>query len=208
LHPDLIPYLNKTSKTGFQVIQHPLVYSVPHSDAMNKMVNMRYLDKKEGINKALLEKDFSRYVWSHERPFRLNAFCDIYPNLDSETYWEMLGSIWTDTENSWQAVDTWEYLWTINIPNREFCMDEKEKEIYNSFDEKIIAYRGGIQKNKHGLSWTLDIRKAEFFANRFNQNGIVYEAIIDKENIMAYFAGRNESEIVVKPKSFKIKIFK
>ena len=50
------------------------------------------------------------------------------------------------------------------------------------------------------LSWTLDRETAEWFAHRFGEEGTVYEAQIPKKYILAFFNGRNESEVVVDPK--------
>ena len=55
-------------------------------------------------------------------------------------------------------------------------------------------------KNIKALSWTLDRDTAEWFAHRFGEEGTVYEAQISKEHILAFFNGRNESEVVVDPK--------
>jgi len=46
----------------------------------------------------------------------------------------------------------------------------------------------------------MDRNTAEWFANRFGENGTVYEAQIQKQHIYAYFSGRNESEVIVDPK--------
>ena len=54
-------------------------------------------------------------------------------------------------------------------------------------------------KSVKALSWSLDQETAEWFAPRFDENGTVYEAQIDKKHIYAYFCGRNESEVIVDP---------
>lgn len=41
---------------------------------------------------------------------------------------------------------------------------------------------------------------AEWFASRFNEEGTVYQARIDKSHIYAFFNGRNEFEVIVDPK--------
>ncbi len=56
------------------------------------------------------------------------------------------------------------------------------------------------EKNIRALSWTPDYEKANWFAHRFDEEGTVYEARIDKRNILALFNGRKESEVVVDPK--------
>ena len=55
-------------------------------------------------------------------------------------------------------------------------------------------------KNIKALSWTLDKDTAEWFAHRFGENGMVYEAQIQKKYIYAFFNSRNESEVIVDPK--------
>jgi hypothetical protein len=47
------------------------------------------------------------------------------------------------------------------------------------------------------LSWTLDKNQAKWFANRFEKDGVVLEKRISKKNIVAYFNGRNEEEVIV-----------
>ena len=47
------------------------------------------------------------------------------------------------------------------------------------------------------MSWTTDKKKAEWFAGRFGDGGKVYEAIIDKKDIFAYFPSAGEGEVVL-----------
>lgn len=50
------------------------------------------------------------------------------------------------------------------------------------------------------LSWTLDENVAQWFAQRYGEQGTVYQAQIHKDHIYAIFTGRNESEVIVDPK--------
>ena len=82
-------------------------------------------------------------------------------------------------------------------------MHEDELRQYEELDDTVTVYRGVTShnaKNIKALSWTLDREKAEWFAHRFNEDGTVYEAEIDKQHILALFNGRNESEVIVDPK--------
>jgi hypothetical protein len=60
-----------------------------------------------------------------------------------------------------------------------------------------------LRSAMHGLSWTLDREKAQWFANRWlslkRRRPIVLQTVARKADVMAYFAGRNEQEIVVHP---------
>lgn len=89
-----------------------------------------------------------------------------------------------------------------SIPH-EFIMDAEELRQYAELEDPVTIYRGvRSDKEKHikNLSWTLDREKAEWFAHRFDRNGTVYEAQIEKKHILALFNGRNEAEVVVDPK--------
>ena len=88
----------------------------------------------------------------------------------------------------------------------EYLMDAEELMQLQEMDDTVTIYRGVTshnQKNIKALSWTLDRDKAEWFAHRFDEEGTVYEAQIDKENILALFNGRNEAEVIVDPRYLK-----
>ena len=73
--------------------------------------------------------------------------------------------------------------------------------------ETLTVYRGVTSHNSRNikaLSWTLDRDKAEWFAHRFDENGTVYEAEIDKKYVLAFFASRNEAEVWKIPPICKI----
>lgn len=60
--------------------------------------------------------------------------------------------------------------------------------------------RVAINRNPHGLSWTIDYSKAEWFAHRYDtdsEEGYILKADISRSNILAYFDSRGESEVVV-----------
>lgn len=81
-------------------------------------------------------------------------------------------------------------------------MTEDEIETLRSLPETVSVYRGVTSYNAgkvKALSWTLDQKVAQWFANRFGENGTVYEAEISKEHILALFKGRNEWEVIVEP---------
>ena len=82
-------------------------------------------------------------------------------------------------------------------------MDEEERTAHQALEDTVTVYRGVTPynaKNIRALSWTLDRKTADRFAHRFGEEGTVYEAQIPKKYILAFFNGRNESEVVVDPK--------
>jgi hypothetical protein len=194
LNPDLVPYL-EDGVLGKQ-LRHPLLYQVPLWT--NGYANKLYLQKKEDLIDAVLHRKYSKIVFLHERPYRVDAFTKIASDLPDETYWSLLGSIWTDTENSWQNLDEWRKLFSSNRPHRDRLMDRDEILAYNSLADTVKVYRG-CQKgiNENGISWTLKREKAEWFSTRFSKDGVVLEKEVSKEDILAVFTGRNEFEVVI-----------
>lgn len=195
LHPDLVPYLELDGALGAQV-RHPLVYQVPLWS--NGSANAYYLQKKKDLDTALAEKNFSRVVFLHERPYRLQAFIQIAHHLSDAKYWSLLAGIWTDTENAWQNLDEWRKLFNSNRPHRERLMDRDEVLALSSLPDTVKVYRG-CQKgiNEDGISWTLKRDKAEWFATRLDKDGVVLEKEIQKKDIIAVFTNRNEFEVII-----------
>lgn len=64
--------------------------------------------------------------------------------------------------------------------------------------EEITVYRGIRGRGSlKALSWTTDIEKAEWFAKRWDKNGKVYSVNVSKDDVLAVFSSRGESELVV-----------
>ena len=193
LHPDLQPYL-EDGAIGLQ-LRHPLVYLVPLWG--NGHANALYEHKVKGVKDALANNKYSSYIFLHERPYRLDAFTLIQSKLSDTQYWSLLSDIWTDTENQWQGLNKWKQLLSSNRPSRHYLMNKEEFNLLQSLPDEVTIYRGcqaGI--NENGLSWSLNKKKAEFFANRFGKEGIILERKIPKSNIIAFLNGRGETEVI------------
>ena len=82
-------------------------------------------------------------------------------------------------------------------------MNEMERTRLDALENPVTVYRGVTSynaKNVRALSWTLDYDTAVWFAHRFGEDGMVYQAKIKKEHFFALLTGRNESEVVLDPK--------
>lgn len=184
-------------QNGIPMIKHPLCFSIFHTPEQNYRMN-KYLEYKlQAVEEALDKKEYATYIFLHERPHRLEAFCDVERKLTDEQYWELLGDVWTDSENIWQNKIIWGALLTSDRPKREFFMNEDERAEFEKLPETLTIYRGyQPRKNKIGYSYTTSKEKATWFANRFHKNGDVDTKKIKKKRIFAYLTRRNESEIL------------
>ncbi len=73
--------------------------------------------------------------------------------------------------------------------------------------DPLTIYRGqdrSVPLGVFGISWTLDRAMAESFAagkwaRQANRDGLVYEALAPRSEILAYLTGRGEREIIIAP---------
>lgn len=196
LDPAFLPYTYDDPRIG-KVIKHPLVFSIMHNELMNAMVNERLKAKTQAAEEALAKRDYSSFIFLHERPYRFEAFVRAMDKMKDKEYWELLGDAWVDSENLWQNLPRWKKLLQSTRKGREFFMQEEERNFLNSLPETVKIFRGYIpSKNKGGLSYTLNEEKAHWFANRFGGKGEVHVRTIKKSKIFAYLSRRDEDEII------------
>lgn len=209
LNPVLARYY---SESPFPMIQHPLVYSVPHLPNSNALVNRQYEQKKKAVEESFAEKNWNRYLVMHERPHRPTALADIASEMSDEDYWQNVGWVWSDSENIRELKFVWSLLLGSRRPKREQIMDEKDRLALANMPDELTIYRGCAIEDTQGLSWTLDRERAEWFAERnhnlSDQDTEVKVATVQKSDVIAYITRRNEEEIIVNPKSIKSFRFK
>lgn len=198
LHPELRIHL--IYNNGIPGILHPLIYSVFHTPEQNSLINLLYENKKKDISLSLVEKNWDRFIFLHERPYRVNAFLEIEKRLSDEEYWGLLSRISVDSENIWQNKRTWGKLLSSGRNKSEKFMSKDEIEVFSYLPDELTVYRGYVVgKNPVGWSYTLKKEKANWFASRFSKkNGKVKTIMVKKINILAIKIGRNEEEIVLR----------
>jgi hypothetical protein len=85
-------------------------------------------------------------------------------------------------------------------PGREAMMDDASLEAYRQLPDVVTIHRGHQRVNRHGLSWTLDRDKAEWFAKRFRaRRWEVTTRQVAREDIIAVVLGRGEQEVIWVP---------
>ena len=209
LDPALALYIDRDGPFG-PSIKHPLVFSIVHTPSMNAFVNAQFKQKKQLLKKAKNKCDWRSYVWLHERPYRIDAFLDISWRLDGPRYWDLLGQVWSDTENSWQNMGEWREAFTADREGREMMSDEDVRCVFDLPPEKggllpmTRIYRGyRFDDALQGYSWTLDKARARWFANRLRQDDHpspkIVSGFVAREHVIAYITGRDEQEIVTLP---------
>lgn len=183
------------------VLKHPLVFSVPYVPALNKSLNQMFKQKTEALDRAIASGSWETYVWLHERPYRVDAFCEILDTLDDTQYWELLAHIWIDSENIRENQETWEILLSSNRGSKHAFIGNIEG--LAALPDEFTIYQGHTLDRDDGWSWTLDEPTALWFARRFglleDATPIVTIATVRKSDVLAYREDRNEHEIIVSP---------
>ena len=211
LHPDLEACIDPEGPLG-SFLQHPLVFFAAYDPVFNAHVNKLYSQKKKQANKARKDKNWDRFIFLHERPYRLDAYMDVCKEMNSSDYWTILKGIWIDAEFPGVNQEVWLHLFMRKHTDRRKLMTGKERRVLNTYPEKDMdVFRGycGDEYQK-GISWTASYDKASWFAKRFagddkSREPLVAEAVCDKKNVIAYFDGRKESEILIDPKNVTIR---
>jgi hypothetical protein len=201
LDEELVPFLSEDPKLGI-MLRHPLIYNLFHTPKQNALVNWQLKKKKEYLAMLEIEGNWRGYVFMFVRPYRMNIFESIAHRLSDDEYWSILGSILVDTENFWQFSSLATRLISSSRPGRENLMEEEERIALAGLPDILTLYRGCSSHNRRGWSWTLDKEIAIWFSRRQRMRGedIVLTGTAHKKDVVAYFKGRGEEEILIDPR--------
>ena len=184
------------------LVHHPLIVAsviasqIPH-------INEIYRKKKVDARQAERDGDWEQLIWIYEKPYRIKPLRKALRVIgDPKEAARLVGLVWTSSENIRQARSVWLSIWT-KLADPWAAMDEKEQAEFATLPDRLTIFRGqGSRRGlTQGLSWTMDQGKAEWFARRFSSQGppFVASGWVFKRDVFAYFTGRDESEIVVRP---------
>jgi len=137
-----------------------------------------------------MEKLFFSIERSHYVTYLAQYFRFIVHNC-----FKVFGEIWIDSEGIHNNLYVWKRCFKYIKDNKIIIMDDEDKKIYDNLPDEVTIYRGSVYED--GISWTLSKEKAEWFRDRFDEkDSKVFEKTIQKKDIIAYFNGRDEQEII------------
>ena len=144
------------------------------------------------IKECIKNNDFETILFLLDKSYRLQTYENIFDLILDDKKYDIFINVYVSAEYGFNDISE-EFLDEIleYRPNKEFT----------ELDDEIIIYRGeGAESTnkENALSWTTDFKIANFFANRFKDNGKIYKAKVKKKDIIDYIQDRGESEILVK----------
>ena len=205
------PHLTEFSPV---VVQHPFsssgMVAIP-SDEGIKHVDITKSPEElvswQNYMKAQIDEAKSAYhiYMMTNKPYSMTFLKFAKPHLSQKDFSEILADAWIRSENPNldKNFKQKELLQMFKDAAPHILMDKDEQKQLAELDDTVTVYRGVTTynaKNIKALSWTLEQKTAEWFANRFGEDGTVYEAQIPKQHIYALLNGRGESEVIVDPK--------
>jgi len=189
----------------YGIISHPLtsnVYVVTkdksfmmlNSENVEEYVNWRC---NELTNHA---KDVTSVFVHVNKPYRIPLLSFVAQYLDDKEFSDLLSWIWTSTEFPHQE-SIFKLVDMFKRARKDLLMDGEELRVLESLPSIVTIYRGlqSADAKRRGLSWTLSLDKAKWFANRWARKGEVLRAEIPKDAIFMYTNSRGEEEVVVNP---------
>jgi hypothetical protein len=209
LRSDLWAYLDQgAGASDGLVLQHPLLHVAGVKMEGAAWINHLVQTAEEAAEKALAEERWLDYVLLHEPPYRVAVFAKLAKKLSHAAYWKSLGEHYIYTENIWQRKRQLARLFASNRPHRKQLMSAYERRHLASLPNRLTIYRGSQSKRIQGWSWTLDEKKAPWFAKRWASLNFgkphVATGKAKKSDVIAYFSRRKEKEIIIDPSKVKI----
>lgn len=202
-------YLEPSSFRGC-ILRHPLL--VEHCDPGRGLMTEWIIESKEGDIKRLKEKNkWYQVIFMYANPYLLDAFRKNVKHFDNKTYWKILAAVWTQQEQLWRKRKVFLNLLQSPRPERQCLMSAPERRKLDGLPNVIPVFRGFTgARGVKGMSWTLDQKKAEWFAKRYAAIEHIgppklAKAKAKKKDVLAYFNGRKEKEIVIDPEKLTAK---
>ena len=197
------------------IVQHPFTTSgITAVNGKDRFETVDITSSNDALNewRAYVRKCIDRAEDAYgvyilvTKPYALTFLKYAEPHLSRKDFSKILADAWVRSENP---------NCDVNVGKRNLVaffkqsdpselMSAQERRQLSKLDDIVTIYRGVTSynaENVRALSWTLDYEKAKWFAHRFSGDGTVYEAQIKREDILALFNSRNESEVIVDPKN-------
>lgn len=205
-------HINET-KFSPMVVQHPFTSSAFVGISNNgEMELLNILESSESKIKwqEFMEKQITnadsvyRIFMMVNKPYALTFLKLASKHLSFDDFSRILGDAWVMSENpnGDANVTKGELIGFFEAADPEVIMTPEERKQLDELDDTVTVYRGVTSYNADNvlaLSWSLEYDTANWFAHRFDEDGTVYQAQIDKKHILALFNGRNEAEVIVNP---------
>ena len=144
--------------------------------------------------------DYEGYIYSLARVFRPEWLAKDAHLIPDDRYWTILSRIYWRLQFTYSNFDLFHQLFRADRPGRENLMEPDERDVLARLPDVLTVYRGYASEDDDeqdfadGIAWTLDRRRAVWFANRHREPEIAHRLItgkVLKKDVWGYFDGRD-----------------
>ena len=171
-------------------------------EALKMMRTAEYFEQLTKYSEEMIKmKKFIPLFHRMEKKILIPAFVEMYDMIPDDQKYDIFIDLYVRSEFGFEMFP--EELLKDVFSKREFSKEWKKrmedlKKIKTDSQGLITAYRGeGAAEDV--MSWTLDKKIAEFFANRFGHRGKILKQKIDPDKVVDYLTSRGESELLMLP---------
>jgi hypothetical protein len=147
-----------------------------------------------------LEKDVETFLYLSDKRVRFRLYAELFDRIPDDTKFNVFMEVYTRGEYGFDRLDP-DFIRKV-FSYRELSEEHRFRDSFPDVKEYVTVYRGATEKStplNRTYSWTLKKDVAKYFANRWGSRGTVYKARVRADNIIAYYDGRNEEEVLVLP---------
>ena len=187
-------------------VSHPFIeegvsFNLKTGEVINLLEDEETLKKEKAVRlKRMRNMSPLQIAFCVSKPYRMLYLSLAFPYLSKKERSEIMHEVWISVENINGNINVSqiEILKRLRKCNPKYLMGQENFKVYENLPDIFTVYRG-LQENaqEDGLSWTLSKDVAEWFANRFDNEGEIIEKVIHKSEVIAYFSDRDEDEIVL-----------
>lgn len=125
----------------------------------------------------------------------------IQDQLTDDRFWSILRWVWIRHGGSVARLNAQHTLLMADRSSKSFLMTFNEQVALGALADELVVYHGtSTQSDQFGWSWSLDLEISRGFArSRFSDGPRVIVGRCRKQNVIAYFPGYDEDEVVIDP---------
>lgn len=170
------------------------------------LMNKQYFDmmdmkKRIEVNEKvhaemLADNDYHGVLFLIDKPYRFHRYVKMFKDIPDKDKYKLFIDIYTSSEYGFDEIPQG-FIETLIKKYKPADMHNMDTD-----EDELLVYRGECSKSTpydKAYSWTLDYNVAIRFANRFGEEGNVYQAFVKKEDILCYLSDRNEKEVLILP---------
>lgn len=158
------------------------------------------------MNKLLDEGKWGSIFSLMEKKLLFPKFVEIYRKIPEDKIVDIFSELWVRSEFGFDMIteDIIKYVYSFKEQSESYR--ERRERLLKLADGNgyLTVYHGATTEGVNDdLSWSLSEETAQWFANRFDNNGDIMSAKVLVDDVIDYFDWRGESEVLILPKDVK-----